>query len=85
MRKFLQERCDAHHPSYTINPRLAIFPIACGAVMLQQEIVPIMDLAVNEEFTRMYSEEELLGAQRIQVRPCCFAHPSSSVIPETVP
>ncbi|CAM9351382.1 unnamed protein product [Ascophyllum nodosum] len=33
-----------------------------------QEIVPIMDLAVNEEFTKMYSEEELLGARRIQVR-----------------
>ena len=32
-----------------------------------QEIVPIMDLAVNEEFTKMYSEEELLGARRIQV------------------
>lgn len=27
-----------------------------------------MDLAVNEEFTRMYSEEELMGARRIQVR-----------------
>lgn len=26
-----------------------------------------MDLAVNEEFTRMYSEEELMGARRIQV------------------
>ena len=32
-----------------------------------------MDLAVNEEFTRMYSEEELMGARRIQARrwsPC---------------
>lgn len=28
-----------------------------------------MDLAVNEEFTKMYSEEELLGTQRIQVTP----------------
>ncbi|CAN0494172.1 unnamed protein product, partial [Ectocarpus sp. 8 AP-2014] len=27
-----------------------------------------MDLAVNEEFTRMYSEEELMGSRRIQVR-----------------
>lgn len=27
-----------------------------------------MDLVVNEEFTKMYSEEELLGARRIQVR-----------------
>lgn len=37
-------------------------------LIILQEIVPIMDLAVNEEFTRMYSEEELLGARRIQVR-----------------
>lgn len=28
-----------------------------------------MDLVVNEEFTKMYSEEELLGARRIQVLP----------------
>lgn len=27
-----------------------------------------MDLAVNEEFTRMYSEDELMGARRIQVQ-----------------
>lgn len=37
-----------------------------------QEIVPIMDLAVNEEFTRMYSEEELMGARRIQVLQSVF-------------
>lgn len=30
--------------------------------------MPILDLVVNEEFTKMYSEEELLGARRIQVR-----------------
>lgn len=41
------------------------FSPACLAL---QEIVPIMDLAVNEEFTRMYSEEELMGARRIQAR-----------------
>lgn len=27
-----------------------------------------MDLTVNEEFTKMYSEDELLGARRIQVK-----------------
>ncbi|CAM9545469.1 unnamed protein product, partial [Discosporangium mesarthrocarpum] len=32
----------------------------------QQEIVPIMDLVVHQEFTRMFSEEELEGARRIQ-------------------
>lgn len=52
---------------------LTPFPLCCrGAVCwrlaLFQEIVPIMDLAVNEEFTRMYSEEELMGSRRIQAR-----------------
>lgn len=52
---------------------LTPFPLCCrGAVCwrlaLLQEIVPIMDLAVNEEFTRMFSEEELMGSRRIQVR-----------------
>lgn len=30
--------------------------------------MPIMDLVINEEFTKMYSDEELLGARRIQAR-----------------
>ena len=42
-------------------------PVAPACLTLQ-EIVPIMDLAVNEEFTRMYSEEEVMGARRIQAR-----------------
>lgn len=48
--------------TFPLPPR---FYPACLAL---QEIVPIMDLAVNEEFTRMYSEEELMGARRIQAR-----------------
>lgn len=47
-----------------LPPSVASFALT---IFSFQEIVPIMDLAVNEEFTRMYSEEELMGARRIQV------------------
>lgn len=44
-----------------------------------------MDLAVNEEFTKMYSEEELLGARRIQVTSpggiCFLTESVARVIP----
>lgn len=50
--------------TYTFPPP----PVFYLAYLTLQEIVPIMDLAVNEEFTRMYSEEELMGARRIQAR-----------------
>lgn len=50
-------------------PAVRVVGVGGGSVVLGflQEIVPIMDLAVNEEFTRMYSEDELMGARRIQV------------------
>lgn len=50
------------------DPNLPPPPRFSPACLALQEIVPIMDLAVNEEFTRMYSEEELMGARRIQAR-----------------
>ena len=49
---------------HALPPSVASFALT---IFSFQEIVPIMDLAVNEEFTRMYSEEELMGARRIQV------------------
>lgn len=51
--------------SFTHRRLPPLLPLSASRAF--QEIVPIMDLAVNEEFTRMYSEEELMGARRIQV------------------
>lgn len=56
-----------HLPSHTAAFRHLLLSLLLLLVPVFQEIVPIMDLAVNEEFTRMYSEEELMGARRIQV------------------